>query len=282
MTHPSDQSNRDNGAAHHFSESELAAFKRTFENDGYLIFKGVVPRDKLAQLRVQLDEAFVDAQRTGKLISGGGTIAGHLNCLPGEIARFAYDALRERGILEVVQAVYPKSIDAFAVGCNYNLPNSIAQHYHMDGVYLDDFMIVNVAVVDTDLENGAIDLLPGTHQRFYKFYEYALGQKYKGTTRIPVSQGDVLVRKSTLWHRGMPNKTKVARPMLAFTMGEKMKVAPGDPFQTKGGKVEFYENWYRPNLLGRLRERTFVAAPITYSAYRFVRSLVGNKGYAHD
>jgi len=33
-------------------------------------------------------------------------------------------------------------------------------------------------------------------------------------------------------------------------------------------------------LVGQLRERTFVAAPITYSAYRFVRSLVGNKGYA--
>jgi hypothetical protein len=32
-------------------------------------------------------------------------------------------------------------------------------------------------------------------------------------------------------------------------------------------------------LLGRLRERTTVHAPITYAAYRFARSLIGNKGY---
>ena len=46
-----------------------------------------------------------------------------------------------------------------------------------------------------------------------------------------------------------------------------------------GAEIEFRQNWYRPDLLGRLRERTFVAAPITYSAYRFVRSLYGTKGY---
>ncbi len=282
MTASAQTQSNGNGTSHHFSESEVADFKRQFERDGYLVFRGAVSREKLTELRGKLDQAFIDAQRTGKLISGGGTIAGHLNCLPGETARFAYDALREKGLLDIVQAVYPKPIDSFAVGCNYNLPKSTAQHYHMDGVYLKDFMIANVAVVDTDLRNGAIDVLPGTHRRFYKFYEYALARKYKGTTRLPLSAGDVLIRVSTLWHRGMPNFTDVARPMLAFTMGEKMKVAPGDPFKTKNDEIEFYENWYRPNLIGRLRERTFVTAPITYSAYRFVRSLVGNKGYAAD
>ena len=32
--------------------------------------------------------------------------------------------------------------------------------------------------------------------------------------------------------------------------------------------------------LRELRERAYVAAPITYSAYRFARSLYGNKGYS--
>ena len=44
-----------------------------------------------------------------------------------------------------------------------------------------------------------------------------------------------------------------------------------------GGKIEFYENWYRPTRLGRLRERTFVAAPITYDAYRLVDSILAPK-----
>jgi len=81
-----------------------------------------------------------------------------------------------------------------------------------------------------------------------------------------------------LWHRGMPNKSASPRPMLAFTFGE--KVAPkGDPFATNGGKISFDPNWFKPTTLGRLREKTFVTAPITYSAYRFVRSLAGAKGY---
>jgi hypothetical protein len=77
----------------------------------------------------------------------------------------------------------------------------------------------------------------------------------------------------------MPNLSTAPRPMLAMTFGEKRRADDQDPFKLNEGKVLFYPNWYRPNLLGRLRERTFVAAPITYSAYRFARSLFGTKGY---
>ena len=48
------------------------------------------------------------------------------------------------------------------------------QHYHSDGLYMEEFLICNVAVVDTDLENGAIDVLPGTNREFYKFWRYAV------------------------------------------------------------------------------------------------------------
>jgi hypothetical protein len=78
----------------------------------------------------------------------------------------------------------------------------------------------------------------------------------------------------------MPNKSSTPRPMLAFTYGDKRDgVRPDDPFQGNQGKMAFHPNWFRPNFLGRLRERMFVSAPITYDGYRFVRSLFGNKGY---
>ncbi len=66
--------------------------------------------------------------------------------------------------------------------------------------------------------------------------------------------------------------------MVAFTW-EDGGSAQDDPFKVEGGKITFRPNWFSPSPLGRLRERTFVAAPITYSAYRFVRSLFGTKGY---
>src|SRR5205823_11036621 len=97
------------------------------------------------------------------------------------------------------------------------------------------------------------------------------------TCALPIS-GDVLVRVSNLWHRGMPNRSAVPRPMLAFSW-EDGGSAYEDPFQIDGGKIAFRPNWFRPTRLGRLRERLFVKAPFTYSTYRFVDSLFSNKSY---
>ena len=66
---------------------------------------------------------------------------------------------------------------------------------------------------------------------------------------------------------------------MAITFGE-VDDRDADPFALHDGEIVFYPNWYQPTRLGRLRERVFVTAPISYSAYRFTRSLWGNKGYA--
>jgi Phytanoyl-CoA dioxygenase (PhyH) len=255
--------------------------KQTFEKDGYLVFRNLVSPERLSALHQQLAKAFDEAKRSGQLFSGGGTISGHLNCFPGEASRFAYEALESHGIVELVRTLFPKATRMPNVGCNFNLPHSVAQHYHADRNFLDHFMIANVAVVDTTIANGAIDIIPGSHQKFYKYWRFAVERVARGSTRIEMKQGDVLVRTSNLWHRGMPNVTDTPRPMVAFTW-EDGGSAQADPFKAEGGKIAFRQNWYRPTRIGRLRERTFVTAPITYSAYRFVTSLYGTKGYDHQ
>jgi ectoine hydroxylase-related dioxygenase (phytanoyl-CoA dioxygenase family) len=262
------------------SADELERLKHDFARDGYVVLRNVVAREALAAFRIKLLDELERSQRTGNLFSGGGVISGHLNCAPGEESRFAYEALHEQGIVDLVRELSPHSFGPMRAGCNMNLPGSVAQHYHMDGIFLEDFMIANVAVVDTDLVNGAIDVVPGTQKRFYKYCDFATGRVYKGSRRLPLNQGDVLIRTSKLWHRGMPNNASVPRPMLAFTFGEK-GVREGEGFKDGGGKIVFQPNWFNPTLLGRIRERTFVTAPITYSAYRFVTSLFDDKGYDH-
>jgi len=259
---------------------EIEKHRDDYQRDGYVVFRNVVSKDKLAELTRTLSEEFERA-KSSALFSGGGTISGHLNCFPGESTRFIYEELERYGIVDLVKEFSPKSASHFNVGCNFNMPGSVAQHYHADGLFLEDFVVVNTAVVDTDLGNGAIDLLPGTHKRFYKYWEFAVQRLGRLTTRIPMQRGDVLMRSSVLWHRGMPNYTSTPRPMVALTFGEKHHNAvDGDPFRHNDGKIMFQPNWYTPSALGRLRERTFVAAPITYDAWRFARSLYGNKGYA--
>jgi ectoine hydroxylase-related dioxygenase (phytanoyl-CoA dioxygenase family) len=239
---------------------------------GYTVIPGVVSRGPLDHLVDQLADAYARADK----FNGGGSITGHLNCFPGRDAEFAYDELVESGIIDAILRMRAGRNNAVRGTLNYNLPGSVPQHYHMDGLYVEDFLICNVAVVDTTTRNGAIDLLPGTNRTFLPFWKYSLERAYRLSTRIEMQQGDVLLRKSNLWHRGMPNKTSVPRPMLSVTFGE-VSAPESDPF---GGEIRFYPNWYSTSRLGIVRERAFVAAPKSYSAYRFVKSLTGNRGYS--
>jgi len=256
-----------------------AHHRRALDTDGFFVLSNVVSASRLADFNERLDREFARINRDSPIFDGGGMYSGHLNCLPGTSARFAYDDLVAAGVVDFIRTVSSAWADRPRLMMNYNMPGSHAQHYHMDGVYLNDFVICNIAVVDTDLVNGALDVLPGTNQRFYRFWQYALQRKFRSSTRVPLKRGDVVIRRSTLWHRGMPNRSATARPMLAFTFGD-APTANLDPFASSTDEMEFYPNWYQPTTIGRFRERVTVAAPITFSSYRFVRSLFSDKGYS--
>ena len=160
-----------------------------------------------------------------------------------------WDDLVAAGIPDLVRAVRPDIADSVRATLNFNLPGSVAQHYHTDGLYTKEFLICNIAVVDTDLRNGAIDVLPGTNREFWKFWRYATHRLWRKSTRVPLRQGDVVVRKSTQWHRGMPNHSDAPRPMMAITFGE-MDDLDLDPFALNDGKPLFFANWYKTNRLG--------------------------------
>jgi hypothetical protein len=248
-----------------------------FAEEGYLVLNGAVAKESVAALRESVVGEYERKKREGELFSGGGQLSGHLNCFPGEGSRKIYGELKASGVIAAAKGLFPRATGEPNVGLNLNLPKSAAQHIHVDSVYADDFLILNIAVVDTRIENGAIELVPRTQKRFYRYWQYVLEGKQKGAIRVPMSQGDVLIRTSNLWHRGMPNLTEVPRPMMALTW-EAGGTSQKDPFLLDGGKVTFHPNWFRPNALGRLRERIFVAAPFTYAALRIARSLV-DKGY---
>ncbi|HZX97345.1 MAG TPA: phytanoyl-CoA dioxygenase family protein [Myxococcales bacterium] len=263
-----------------FTPAEIEQFRASFERDGYLVVPGALPRSQVEALAAAVLDRFEAARQSGGLFTGGGLLTGHLNCYPGSEARLLYAELESRGLIQVIRALFPKAVGAPNVGCNLNLPGSVVQHYHVDRPYTRDFVIANVALVDTNIANGAIELVPGTQRRFYKYWRFALERPQRNSKRISMQAGDLLVRTSNLWHRGMPNRTGRPRPMLAFTWEDGGSVQP-DPFEVEGGGIAFRPNWYRTSFLGRLRERTFLAAPVSYDAWRFVRSLFGTKGYDH-
>jgi hypothetical protein len=249
----------------------MQGLSSAFAREGYVILPDVVSRLRLAALTEELRSEYARVRADGGMFSGGGTISGHLNCFPGAQSRFVYDELERYGVFELVRRLSPSATRMPNIGCNLNLPNSSAQNPHTDGYAASPFLIVNVAPIDTDLNNGAIELTPGTHLREYKYWQYAFSGK--PAIRVSMGAGDVIVRSSLLWHRGMPNKSNAIRPMLAFTW-ENGGSDLADPYTMHGGKITLLPNRYAQNLSGRLRERAFASLPALGKGYLFVRSVV--------
>ena len=168
---------------------EIEAYKKAFADDGYFVVRGVVSPEKLTELHQSIVEEFDRAKQSGTLFSGGGLMSGHLNCFPGAGSRFVYEALEQRGIIALIKDIEPRVERMPNIGCNFNMPNSVAQHYHADRDFTKDFMIANVAVVDTTEENGATELIPGTHKKFYKYWRFALERPDRNSIRLPMQRG---------------------------------------------------------------------------------------------
>jgi len=250
--------------------ADLDAHCRSFEENGYLTFEGLVDKAKLAALSRELFEGYIRESTNGRLFQGGGTVSGHLNCFPGSGSRFVYSALEEHGVFELVRALSPAPLRAPNIGCNFNLPGSHSQNDHVDGDPARPFLVVNVATVDTDLTNGAMEVLAKTHRRTLPYWKLLLENPER--LRIGMKQGDVLIRVSTLWHRGMPNLSPRPRAMLAFTWEDGGSHAD-DPYRIHDGHIKFLPNRYGTDWAGRLRERAFSASPRIGTAYLAIRSL---------
>lgn len=243
--------------------------RKAFAEEGYLKFEGLVSRAAVAQLSQKITGEFERQRQDGRLFVGGGTVSGHLNCFPGAESRFVYEELQQSGILEIVRALSTSVLRAPNIGCNLNLPHSAAQNEHVDGYASQPFLIVNVAAVDTDLVNGAMQVLRRTHTSESKYWQILLTRPER--LRVCMQQGDVVIRTSTLWHRGMPNRSDKPRPMLAFTW-EDGGSSREDPYQVHEGRITFLPNRYNTDLKSRLRERAFVAMPAIGTAYHALRS----------
>lgn len=249
--------------------SQHSSLRRQFDSEGFVVLRDVVDRERLAELTAAIRKTYADQVASGAMFRGGGNLSGHLNCFPGECSRFVWETVRDSGVFDFVQSMAPGPLRMPNIGCNLNLPGSSAQNEHQDGYAETPFMIVNVAAVDTDNVNGATELLVNTHRQIAKYWEIVMQGPER--RRPTLRQGDVVIRTSTLWHRGMPNLSDIPRPMLAFSWEEGgSKLA--DPYKAHDGQITFLPNRFRTDLKGRLIERAFVAAPRLGSAVHIARS----------
>jgi hypothetical protein len=206
----------------------------------------------------------------------GGAIAGHLN--------FSFHGIDFSEINELVYSVlipiakkYLNSSSCRAViGCNVNLPGSINQHWHSDSDYNDNWLVVNVPIVDFTKSNGATDVIPASHRKPISYLEFLLAilKWHLSVHSLQGCQaGDLIIRDSNLWHRATRNISNRQRSMLSISLFR----SESDEIQYQSDSTGFYPNWFS-STTWRFHERFYVYFPFLYSLLRIYRSLRVERG----
>ena len=232
---------------------DAVGFASALDRDGYIVLHDVISNARLAEFTDDLLGAFDQRVTQGRLFEGGGILSGHLNCFPGEGAVHVRRARRAR--LLAHSGHRPDLADSVRATLNFNLPGSVAQHYHIDRRVSEEFLICNIAVVDTDLANGAIDVLPGTTMRVLQVLALRPRTQVTAlTTRVPGSAGTSSCVTPRLAPR-MPNRTG-RRPSddgvhVRRTRNDGHRSLPG----VNAGAIEFQPNWFSPTCSGASARR---------------------------
>ena len=255
--------------------------KELLKTNGYVCIKNAISLDSTTLAKKTLERLNLDA-KSSELRSTGGHLAGHLNCLPGKCVVPIIEEIKDIGINKFIDqstlAALPSNPGSSNV--NVNLPKSKKQHYHIDGYKQDRFLIANVALVETTITNGAIELLPASHKRSIPFWKFCLQLLHFKGVQITMQEGDLLLRYSDLWHRGMPNKSRRARPLVSirYSLGA-TEITPLEFTGSQHELPKIVNNWYMSHKLGRAREAAFVFVPLLQTTWRLIRSLTIGDDY---
>jgi len=207
---------------------------RAVREEGFVVLNDAIDPAHIAVLRERM---LVDAAKIAALDQVPYQFkTGHLQQNPPPFPPYLFrDVLVNAFAIDVTHALLGDGVkNAFYSG-NCCLPNDNRQPLHGDIGHLwpglqkahpAHALVVNVPVVDMTAENGSTELWPGTHLNTTRTMS-------NGDIKIPdevlervraqiqplqpsVPAGSLLVRDMRLWHCGMPNYTKTARPMIAM------------------------------------------------------------------
>lgn len=232
------------------------------------------------QITTKIYESIVSEYHSVKNIGDiGGSMPGHLNCeLSSSLDNEILNYLSQNEFYKNIEETFAVNIKDYApvIGANINLPGSAHQHIHQDGNFHEESFIVNVALQDINLENGAIEIILSTGHKPISYYHFLKEGHYKNKTRVIMSAGDCLLRSSNIWHRGMPNFSKKPRLMLNIVF-HKLNSKIGKCLLNNGdvkSKVSITPNWYGSSASERLKERIFTKLPWILAIKRIFFSFI--------
>ena len=212
------------------SGAHLAQALAAMRRDGILILQQVIDHAPLDSLKARMDRDSLELLAFCDSRGGNPRDRGHLQQGPPPFAPYVFsDYVANPMVADVLDAILGSGAYCEFYNGNTNCPGSTYQQLHLDAVHESSSatdaaptsaVVVNVVPQDVDEHNGAVELWPGTH-RIVAPTPVPEGSIESRRAEVPpirgvFRKGDVLLRDSRLWHRGVPNPSNDYRHMLAM------------------------------------------------------------------
>ncbi|WP_374970660.1 phytanoyl-CoA dioxygenase family protein [Terrabacter sp. BE26] len=209
---------------------DAAAIRHGLETDGIIALKGAFTPEWVQQLREDIDVAFDEARSREGGAVGRGPNRWYVEIHPEALRGFV-DLVDHPWVRTVCEAMLGPDYTIVEVGFDTPFPGAKVQPWHRDFLSpretTDEHRLTslafNLTTVDTTDEMGPFEIAPGTqwdrgddfdHEMFppesmYPRYEARAERKYPKV-------GDISARSALTIHRGTPNVSSVARPVLVL------------------------------------------------------------------
>lgn len=213
------------------SESEAAV--SSIHEHGYVIIEDAVPKEPLRVLRERMDRDTEELLSYCDSIGGNPRERGHLQQGPPVSSEYVFAVVAmNQYVNRICNGLFNSRPRLTFYNGNTNCPGSTTQRLHMDGrhatlepdpVAPTSSVVVDIPAGPMNKENGSIQIWPGTHvirppeggpsvPNELEARRRLIEEPIQPETRV----GDVLIRDTRLWHRGVPNRSNRPRHMIAM------------------------------------------------------------------
>jgi ectoine hydroxylase-related dioxygenase (phytanoyl-CoA dioxygenase family) len=202
-----------------------------FKENGYYCGRDKFDHQIIEAIKTEFDDIFAEKQRRffDKLQGKDYYAANHdINrwnmLLPSDSEAIKSSFFARKEIFGLLKSLFQSPFALVFFSSDISSPGSEFQTIHQDG---NDFAIaLNVPLVNSDENNGATHIYPGTHKpspnhafsldsNSFLDEEIIERAKQLKPLSLNVKIGDYTLRDLRLIHRGAPNKTKFHRPYLS-------------------------------------------------------------------
>ena len=242
-----------------------------FQDKGHILLKQFITNNSFIEICKNLKKDILEEYKNSDKKKLGGLYMGNLGVTTGKYSKIIYNLLIENGLDKIIEEISKNKFSEFdiAIGGNLNLPGGFDQHFHTDGLFGSNLIIVQVATENVNKFNGPLEIVLNTHKSYFPYWKFFF--KKNKTLKFLLSRGDIVIRTGDLWHRGTKNISKETRYLLGISLTKKKNNVVKNNFD-ENNQVNFISNMFKPDFFGKIREIIYTRFKYIYIFIRLIKS----------